>query len=99
MFLHDDKWHGPDVASWMYRLMNDPKYYEQWRFKEAIDDYNVIIAHCQELYDTTPATTAKNLLIRATSLSTLRRAKRDLANILDDYDDFLRYKARTEISE
>ena len=36
MFLHDDKWHDPEVAEWMYRMMNDPEYYEQWRFKDTM---------------------------------------------------------------
>jgi hypothetical protein len=48
MFYHNDKWHNPEVAEWMYRLMNDPEYYEQWRYKDTIDNYNMITIQCKE---------------------------------------------------
>jgi hypothetical protein len=80
-------------------MINDPEYFEQWRFKDTIDEYNMIIGECQKQYDNTPATTTENLFIRATSLSTMKRAKRDLAMTLAEYDKFLEYKARTAISK
>ena len=96
MFLHNDKHHDPEVAEWMYRLMNDPEYYEQWRYKEVIDDYHMIIQECQKVFDNTPVT---NRLTRATCLSTIKRAQRDLAKVQAEYDKFKQYKARTEISK
>jgi hypothetical protein len=96
MFLHDDKWHDPDVATWMYRLMNDPEYYERWFYKDAMDDYNMIIAECQKMYDMTPV---PSRLVRSRLRSTIKRAERDLAKVQAEYDKFKRYKQRTQISE
>jgi hypothetical protein len=80
-------------------MMSDPESREQFRFKDAIYDYENIIAECNKLYEQTPATTKENLFIRATSLSTIKRAKRDLAKTQAEYGKFLEYKARTAISK
>jgi hypothetical protein len=70
-----DKRHIPEVQvrEWCYRMMNDPVYFEQWRFKDTIDDYNMVIGECQKLYYNTPATVT-NRFIRARSLSTMKHA-------------------------
>jgi hypothetical protein len=96
MFYHNDKWHDPEAAKWVYRMMNDPAEWEKFRYKDAIDDYNMIIAECQKMYNMTPV---PSRLIRARLLSTLKRAERDLARVQADYDKFKRYKARTAISK
>ena len=37
--------------------MNDPEYFEKWRYTHTINDYNnLIIEEFQKLYDKTPAT-------------------------------------------
>ena len=95
MFYDNDNIHNPEVAEWVYRMMNDPEHFEQWRFKDTIDDYNMIIEECQKLYDNTPVT---NRLTRATCLSTIKRAERDLEKTLVEYDKFKKYKMRTAIS-
>ena len=33
----------PEVQEWYYRMMNGPEYFERWRFKDTINDYNSII--------------------------------------------------------
>jgi hypothetical protein len=76
--------------------MNDPEYYERWFYKDAIDDYNMIIRECRKVYDETPV---PNRLTRATCLSTIKRAERDLAKVQAEYDKFKRYKQRTAISK
>lgn len=76
--------------------MNDPEYYERWFYKDAIDDYNMIITECKKVYDDTPVASR---LTRAKCLSTIKRAERDLARMQAKYDEFLRYKRRTEISK
>jgi hypothetical protein len=68
--FYDNK-HSPEVQEWCYCMMNDPEYFEKWRFKDTINDYNMIIGECQKLYDNTPVT---NRLTRATCLSTMKRA-------------------------
>ena len=95
MFYHNDKWHDPTVAEWVYRLMNDSEYYEQFRYKDAIDDYNSVIEHCQKLYDETPVT---NRIMRARCLSNMRRAQRELVETQAEYDKFKKYKMRSAIS-
>ena len=32
-----------EVQEWCYRMMNDHEYFEKWRFKDTINDYNSII--------------------------------------------------------
>ncbi len=54
MFHHREQ-HDPEVAKWCYRMMNDPSEWEKFRFKDSIDNYNMIIEECQKLYDNTPA--------------------------------------------
>jgi hypothetical protein len=76
--------------------MNDPEYFEQWRFKDTIDDYNMIIAECQKLYDNNSNT--EDRFIRDKSVSTIKRAQRELAKTQAEYDIFKKYKARTAIS-
>jgi hypothetical protein len=34
--FYDDKRHNPEVQEWVYRMMNDPEYFEKWRFKEDL---------------------------------------------------------------
>jgi hypothetical protein len=100
MSIYDDrKKHNPEIHEWCYRMINDPNQWEQFRFKDTIGSYNTIITECQKLYDSTPATTKENLFIRATSLSTMKKAKRDLAKTLAEYEEFRRYKDRTAISK
>ena len=96
MFYHKDKWHDPEVAEWVYRLMNDPEYYEQWRYKDAIDDYKSVIEHSQKLYNQTPVT---NRIMRVRCLSNMRCAQRELAETQAEYDKFKKYKTRTAISK
>ena len=75
MSIYDDrKRHNPEVHEWCFHMINDPEYFEQWRFKDTIDEYNMIIGECQKQYDNTPATTTENLFTRATSLATIKRA-------------------------
>jgi hypothetical protein len=75
--------------------MSHSEYYEQWRYKDAIDDYNRVIEHSQKLYDETPVT---NKIMRARCLSNMRRAQRELAETQAEYDKFKKYKMRTVIS-
>ena len=51
-----DKRHSPEVQEWYFRLMNDPEYFEKWRYIDTINDYNNLIAEFQKLYDQTPTT-------------------------------------------
>ena len=88
--------HNPKVAEWVYLMMNDIGYYEQWRFKDTIEDYIMIIQECQQLYNKTPVTSR---LTRATCLSTMKRAERDLEKVLSQYEEFKRYKQKTAISK
>ena len=100
MTIYDDrKRHNPEVHEWCYRMINDPKAWEQWRFKDTITDYENIIAECRKLHEQTPATTKENLFIRATSLATMKRAQRDLAKTLAEYDKHKEFKQRTAITK
>jgi hypothetical protein len=93
--FYDNK-HSPEVQEWCYRMMNDPEYFEKWRFKDTINDYNLVIEECQKLYDNTPVT---NRFIRARSLSTMKRAQKELAKTQAEYDKFKQYKAKTAIGK
>jgi hypothetical protein len=95
---YDNKRHSPEVQEWVYRMMNDPEYFEKWRFKDTINDYNLVIEECQKLYDKTPVTAA-NRFMRARSWSTMKRAQKELAKTLVEYDKFKKYKTRTAISK
>ena len=70
-----DKRHSPGVQEWCYRMMNDPEYFEKFRYIDSINDYNSVIEECQKLYDNTPVT---NRFMRARCLSTMKRAQREL---------------------
>jgi hypothetical protein len=96
MFLHDDKWHDPNVATWVYRLMNDPEYYEQFRYKDTINNYNMLLGEFEKRYEQTPVT---QRLTRATIRSAIKRAERELVKALAEYDKFKAFKARTSISK
>jgi hypothetical protein len=61
-----------------------------------INDYNSIIEQCQKLYDNTHAT---NQFIHARSLSTMKRAQRELMKTQAEYELFKKYKTRTAISK
>jgi hypothetical protein len=93
--FYDNK-HSPEVQEWCYRMMNDPEYFEKFRFKDTINDYNSIIEEFAKLYEQTPVT---NRFICARSLSTMKRAQRELAKTQAEYDKFKEYKARTAISK
>jgi hypothetical protein len=77
-------------------MMNDPEYFEKWRFKDTINDYNMIIKEFEKLYEQTPAT---DRYVRARIISGLKKSKRDLAKTQAEYDKFKEYKARTAISK
>jgi hypothetical protein len=51
-----DKRHSPEVQGWYFRLMNDPEYFERWRYTDNIEPYNSIIEEFEKLYEHTPAT-------------------------------------------
>ena len=48
--------HSPEAQEWYYLLMNDPEYFERWRYIDSINVYNSIIEQFQKLYDKTPMT-------------------------------------------
>jgi hypothetical protein len=88
-----DKRHSPEVQEWCYRMMNDPEYFEKFRFKDTINDYNSIIEEFQKQYEQTPAS---DRFMRAKIISGLRQSKRDLAKTLAGYDKFKKYKAKLQ---
>jgi hypothetical protein len=49
----DDKkrYHRTEAQEWCFRLMNDPEYFEKWRYTDTINDYNNLIAEFQKLYE------------------------------------------------
>ena len=94
--FYDDKRHSPEVQEWCYRMMNDPEYFEKWRFKDTINDYNMIIKEFEKLYEQTPAT---DRYVRARIQSGMKKSKRDLAKTIAEYEMFNKYKARTTISK
>ena len=57
-------------------MMNDPEYFEKWRYIDTINDYNSIIAEFQKLHEQTPVT---QRYARARILSGLKKSKKDLA--------------------
>ena len=79
----------------VFRLMNGPEYFEKWRYKDTINDYNNLIEEFQKLYEKTPAS---DRFIRARIQSGMRKSKRDLVKTQAEYDKFKKYKARTAIS-
>jgi hypothetical protein len=76
--------------------MNDPEYFEKWRFKDTINDYNSIIEEFQKLYEQTPVT---QRYAHARIQSGLKKSKKELAKTQTEYDKFKEYKARTAISK
>jgi hypothetical protein len=77
-------------------MMNDPEYFEKWRFKDTINDYNMIIEEFQKSYEQTPVT---QRYARARILSGMKRAKRGLVKTQAEYEMFKKYKTRTAISQ
>ena len=94
--FYDNKRHSPEVQEWCYRMMNDPEYFEKWRFKDTINDYNSIIEESQKLYEQTPAA---QRYTRARLLTGIKRAQNQLAKTLAEYDKFKEYEAKTAISK
>jgi hypothetical protein len=93
--FYDNK-HSLEVQEWCYRMMNDPDYFEKWRFKDTINDYNMIIEEFQKSYEQTPVT---QWYARARILSGMKRAKRELVKTQAEYDKFKQYKMRTAINK
>jgi hypothetical protein len=77
-------------------MMNDPEYFEKWRFKDTINDYNSIIEEFQKSYEQTPVT---QRYARARIQSGMKQSKRELAKTLIEYDKFKQYKTTTAISK
>jgi hypothetical protein len=95
MDMFYDKRHSPEVQEWCYRMMNDPEYFEKWRFKDTINDYNSIIEEFEKLYEQTAAT---DRTARARILSGLKKSKRE-SKTQPEYDVFKKYKIITAISK
>ena len=57
MAVVDDKkrHHCTEAQEWCFRLMNDPEYFEKWRYIDTINEYNSLIAEFQKLHENTPA--------------------------------------------
>jgi hypothetical protein len=85
-----------EAEEWCFRLMNDPEYFEKWRYVDTINDYKSIIEEFQKLYDQTPVT---DRFMRARIQSGLKQSKRNLAKTQAEYEMFKKYKARTAISK
>jgi ElaB/YqjD/DUF883 family membrane-anchored ribosome-binding protein len=94
--FYDNKRHSPEVHEWCYHMMNDSEYFEKWRFKDTMNDYNSIIEELEKLYEQTPVT---QRYTRARIQSGLKKLKRELAKTQAEYDKFKEYKARTAISK
>jgi hypothetical protein len=77
-------------------MMNDPEYFEKFRYIDTINDYNMIIEEFQKSYEQTPVT---QRYARARILSGMKQSKRELAKTLIEYDKFKKYKTRTAISK
>jgi hypothetical protein len=94
----DDKkrYRRTEAQEWCFRLMNDPEYFEKWRYKHTIGGYNNLIAEFQKLYEQTPAS---DHFIRARILSGMKQSKRELAKTQAEYEIFKKYKMRTAISK
>ena len=76
--------------------MNDPEYFEKWRYIDTINDYSSVIEEFQKLYDKIPAI---DRYARARIISGMKRSKRELAKTQAEYDNFREYKVRTAISK
>jgi hypothetical protein len=42
-----------EAQEWYFRLINDPEYFERWRYIYTINDYSSLIEEFQKLYDQT----------------------------------------------
>jgi hypothetical protein len=62
-----------EAEEWYFQLINDPEYFEKWRYIDTINYYNNLIAEFQKLYDQTPIT---NRTARARILNGLKKSKR-----------------------
>ena len=89
MFYYNDKWHDPDVAEWVYRMMNSTHEWEKFRYTDTINNYNMILEELEKHYEQTPVT---QRYTRARIRNAIKRAERDLAKALADYEEFKRYK-------
>jgi hypothetical protein len=76
--------------------MNDPEYFEKWRYIDSINVYSSVIEELQKLYEQTPVT---NHTARATIQSGMKQTKRELAKNQAEYEKFKKYKTRTAISK
>jgi alpha-acetolactate decarboxylase len=92
----NEKRHRTEAQEWYFHLVNDPNEFEKCRYKDTINDYNILIAEFQKLNEQTPVT---NRFIRARIQSGLKKSKRELAKTQTEYDEFKKYKARTTISK
>jgi hypothetical protein len=95
MIFYDNR-HIPEVEEWYYRMMHEPNQWEKFRFRDAIYDYENIIAELEKLYEITPTS---DHYMRARIQSELKEAKRELTKTMAEYDEFKEYKASTAISK
>jgi hypothetical protein len=95
MAVDDKKRHRSEAQEWYFRLMNDPNYFENWRYIDTINDYSNIIEEFQKLYEQTPAS---DRFMRARIQSGMKQSKRELAKTIAEYEIFKKYKMRTAIS-
>ena len=61
------------MQEWCYRMMNDPEYFERWRYTDSINDYNSIIEEFEKLYEQTPTT---DRYARARIISGMKRSRK-----------------------
>jgi hypothetical protein len=102
--MQNQKRYRIESQEWVYRLMNDPEYFERWMYTDNINAYNSIIEECEKkLYEQAPPATAANenrfIRARSLSLSTMKRAQRELVMTQAEYELFKKHKARTAISK
>jgi hypothetical protein len=86
--------HDPEVQKWYFHMAKDG--WEKFRYIDAIRDYNMIIEEFEKSYQQTPVT---QRYTRVRILSGMKRAKRELAETIAEYDKFKEFKARNAISE
>jgi hypothetical protein len=86
--------HDPEVQKWYYHMAKDG--WEKFRYTDTIRDYNMILDEFQKSYEQTPVT---QRYTRARILSGMKRAKRELAETIEEYDAFKQYKQRNAISK
>ena len=71
--MQTKKPHRTEVKEWCFRLMNDPEYFEKWRYIDTINYYNNIIEEFEKLYEQTPTT---DHFIRAQILNGIKQSKK-----------------------